>query len=500
MTQTPFVADRPAPPAVPDSGPDSLLRIDGALRIVTQDAQRRELADASILVRGHVIEAVGRAADIDAAIERLARAAGNGMPSIRRIDASGCVVTPGLINTHHHMYQSLTRCIVGAQDVDLFGWLRSLYPIWANYDPPAFVTAARVAMAELLLSGCTMTSDHQYLFPNGAKLDDTIEAAREMGIRFHACRGAMSVGESQGGLPPDSVVESEDAILVDMERVVTRFHDPRPHAMTRVALAPCSPFSVSRELMRDAALLARRLGVRLHTHLAENDSDVAYTRERFGMTPAEYAEELGWLGSDVWHAHCVRLDDPGVGRFGATRTGVAHCPCSNMRLASGIAPVARMRAAGVPVGLGVDGSASNDSGDLMTEARQAMLIARLGCAVHGPAGQASSELMGARTALEMATRGGAEVLGRDDVGAIVPGHAADLAIFSVDDIAHAGAQHDPVAALVFCAPTRSRWTIVNGRVCVDDYRLVTADAQALAAQQQAAWDRVVRPIAGAPRA
>lgn len=459
---------------------DSVLRIDAADVVLTHDAARRELRGAGLLAIGGRIEAVGDADLLDVAFAA-ARAQGRGGGPLRRVDASGCVVMPGLVNTHHHMYQSLTRAVPAAQDADLFGWLRTLYPIWARYTPEEFVLAAEVAIAELLRSGCTTSSDHQYLFPNGARLDDTIEAARRLGIRFHACRGAMSVGESAGGLPPDALVEDEEAILADSERVVGRWHDPAPGAMTRIALAPCSPFSVSPGLMRDAAGLARRLGVRLHTHLAENDEDVVYSRERFGMTPAEYAESVGWLGEDVWHAHCVKLDAAGIARFGATRTGIAHCPCSNMRLASGIAPVPAWRRAGLRVGLGVDGSASNDGADLLGEARQALLLARVG---HGPSA------LRAREALEMATLGGAAVLGRDDVGALVPGLQADLAIFDIGGLEHAGASWDPVAALLLCAPVRARYTIVGGRVVVDDGRLVTADAVDLARRQRQAVGRL----------
>jgi cytosine/adenosine deaminase-related metal-dependent hydrolase len=451
------------------------LLVDRAEVVVTMDAARREWRNAAVLALDGRIEAVGPRAEVEAVLAA-ARAAGRVGDRLRRIDARGCVVVPGLVNTHHHLYQSLTRAVPAAQDADLFGWLRTLYPIWARYTPEMFVTAAEVAIAELLRSGCTTSSDHQYLFPNGARLDDTIEAARRLGLRFHACRGAMSVGQSAGGLPPDALVEDEDAILEDSERVVGRWHDAAPGAMTRVALAPCSPFSVSPRLMRETATMARRLGVRLHTHLAENDDDVAYSRERFGMTPAQYAESLGWLGEDVWHAHCVKLDEPGILRFGATRTGIAHCPCSNMRLASGIAPMPAWRRHGLRVGLGVDGSASNDGADLLGEARQALLLARVG---HGPAA------LGARDALEMATRGGAAVLGRDDLGQLLPGLCADLAVFDVGGLEHAGV-HDPVAGLLFAAPVRARWTIVGGRVVVEDGRLATVDVRELVARQRAA--------------
>ena len=321
-------------------------------------------------------------------------------------------------------------------------------------------------MPELILPGCTTSRAHLYIYPNGCRLDDSIEAAGAIGMRFHASRGAMSVGESQGGLPPDSVVEDEAAILRDARRLIESYHDPKPCSMLRVAVAPCSPFSVSRELMREAAALARSYGVSLHTHLAENVNDIAYSRERFGMTPAEYAEDLAWVGRDVWHAHCVQLDEPGIALFARTGTGVAHCPCSNMRLASGIAPIRRMRDAGVPVGLGVDGSASNDGGHMLNEARQALLLQRVG---FGPAA------LGARDALEMATLGGARVLGRDDIGALAPGMAADLVAFDLRGIGFAGGLHDPVAALVFCASASVALSVINGRVVVRDGHLTTID-------------------------
>ena len=403
--------------------------------VATLDDERRELRDASVWIRGPAVVAVGPA-------DRMPPEA---LQSDEVIDARGHVVLPGLVNTHHHMYQSLTRAVPAAQDAELFGWLRALYPVWAGLTPEMARVSAQVAMAELLLSGCTTSADHLYLYPNGVRLDDTIEAARAIGLRFHPTRGAMSVGQSDGGLPPDRLVEREADILRDTQRVVEAFHDPRRHAMVRVGVAPCSPFSVSPGLMRDAAALARSLGVRLHTHLAENDHDVAYSRERFGMTPAQYAQELGWLGEDVWHAHAVKLDADGIARFARTGTGVAHCPCSNMRLASGIAPVRRLLDAGAPVGLGVDGSASNDAGHLLAEARQALLLARVGRSLepfgcdHGPSA------FTARDALELATRGGARVLGRDDIGHLAPGMSADLALFDTRTLALAGAAvHDPV--------------------------------------------------------
>ncbi|MFZ1346044.1 MAG: 8-oxoguanine deaminase, partial [Tabrizicola sp.] len=375
--------------------------------VVTMNPRREELSGADVRVRDGVIVAVG----LDLGAE-----------GAEVIEARGCVVTPGLVNTHHHLYQTLTRAVPGGQDALLFGWLKTLYPIWARFGPEEMFTSAQVGLAELALSGCTMTSDHLYLYPNGARLDDTIAAAQEVGLRFHPTRGAMSIGISAGGLPPDSLVEAEAAILEDMIRVVDRFHDPRPGALVRVGLAPCSPFSVSRDLMRDAALLARDKRVMLHTHLAENDEDVAYSLTRFGCRPGQYAEDLGWTGADVWHAHCVKLDSSEIELFSRSLTGVSHCPCSNCRLGSGIAPVRAMRDAGVKVGLGVDGSASNDAGNLVAEARMALLLQRVA---------RGADAMSAREALEIATLGGAQVLGRDDLGSVEVGKRADLAIWDL---------------------------------------------------------------------
>lgn len=432
--------------------------------VVTMDDAQRELDGGWVLIRGNRIEAVGGRDELPP-----------GPPADEVTDLSGHVLLPGLVNTHHHMYQTLTRAVPAAQDASLFGWLKALYPVWAGLTPEMIRVSTQTAMAELLLSGCTTSSDHLYLFPNGASLDDQIEAADLMGMRFHAARGSMSVGESAGGLPPDSLTDSEDEILRDTQVQIERWHDPSRYAMRRVVVAPCSPFSVSRELMRDAAALARATGTMLHTHLAENDSDIAYSREKFGCTPAEYAEDLGWVGADVWHAHCVRLDEAGIRRFGATCTGVAHCPCSNMRLGSGIAPVRRMAAAGVRVGLGVDGSASNDSSHMLAEARQAMLVARLRPAVYGE----EERFMTAREALRLATRGGAEVLGRDDIGVIAPGMAADVVAFDVRAAEYAGAQSDPVAALLFCEPGKVALSIVNGRTLVRDGELLVTDRRVL---------------------
>ncbi len=433
------------------------LLIRHARLLATMDDMRREIPDGAVFMRDHMIEAVGPSAELPARADEV-------------IDAHDQVVMPGLVNTHHHMYQSLTRAVRPAQDRELFGWLKTLYPMWAGLTPEMVHASTQTAMAELLLSGCTTSSDHLYLYPNGVRLDDSLEAAAEIGLRFHAARGSMSVGESQGGLPPDRVVEREDDILRDTQRVIERWHDPKRFAMQRVVVAPCSPFSVSRELMRDSALLARAHGVSLHTHLAENDNDIAYTREKFNCTPAEYAEQLGWLGPDVWCAHCVMLDAAGIRLFATTGTGVAHCPCSNMRLASGVAPIRAMRDAGVSVGIGVDGSASNDSGHLLGEVRQAMLLQRV---AHGPLHGPSA--MGAREAFELATRGGAQVLNRDDIGVLAPGMAADVVTFPLDEIGMEGGLHDPLAALLFCHVPRVKHSVVHGRVVVRDGRLRTVD-------------------------
>ena len=460
------------------------LLIRNARCVATFDDDRRELADASVFIRSNLIEAIGPAADLPQTADEV-------------IDARDHLVMPGLINTHHHMFQSLTRAIPAVQDAELFGWLRGLYPIWSGLTPEMVQVSTQVAMAELLLSGCTTSSDHLYIYPNGVRLDDSIQAAGEIGMRFVATRGSMSVGQSAGGLPPDRVVEREDTILKDTQRVIESFHDAAHGAMVNVAVAPCSPFSVSRDLMRESADLARSFrgkGVRLHTHLAENDHDLAYSHEKFNCTPTQYAQELGWLGDDVWHAHCVKLDDQGISLFAATRTAVAHCPCSNMRLASGIAPVHRMLDAGVSVGLGVDGSASNDAAHMVNEARQALLLARVGRALQppetrtGPDGTARTFFgcdlgpaeMTARDALALATRGGAEVLGRRDIGHLAPGMCADLALFDLRTLPFAGgAVHDPVGALLLCASAPAAYTVVNGRVVVRERQLATLELEPL---------------------
>ena len=377
--------------------------------LVTMDAARREIRNGGLFVADHRIVAVGPTAELPQTADEV-------------LDLKGHIVIPGLINTHHHMFQTLTRAWPAAQNVELFDWLTALFPVWQRLTPEMIRVSTKTAMAELILSGCTTSMDHLYLYPNGCRLDDEVEAAGEIGMRFHASRGAMSVGVSKGGLPPDSLIEDEGAIVKDMLRVIDTYNDAGRFSMLRIVVAPCSPFTVSRDLMREAVKLARSRGVGMHSHLAESDKDVAYSLERFRMTPAQYAEEVGWVGRDVWHAHCVKLDDHGIRLFGRTGTGVAHCPCSNMRLASGIAPIRRMRSAAVPVGLGVDGSASNDSSHLLAEARQAMLLARAG---FGP------DAMTARDALEIATLGGAKVLNRDDIGALASDMAADFVAFDL---------------------------------------------------------------------
>ena len=419
--------------------------------LVTMDGSRREIPDGGLFIRDNVIEQVGRTASLPSQADTV-------------INLAGHVVLPGLVNTHHHLYQTLTRAVPTAQDATLFDWLKTLYLIWANLTGEAVHVSALVGMAEMMLSGCTTSSDHLYIFPNDARLDDEIRAAQEIGLRFHATRGSMSLGESKGGLPPDRVVEDENAILADCRRVLETYHDPAPYAMLRIALAPCSPFSVTADLMRESAAMAEAYNVTLHTHLAETLDEEAFCVAKFGKRPVAYMEELGWLGDRVWHAHCVHMSPEEVALFGRTGTGVAHCPSSNMRLASGIAPVVAMRAQGVPVGLGVDGSASNDGSHVLGEARQAMLLQR----VTGNPGALS-----AREALELATLGGASVLRRDDIGSLAPGKAADLIAINLNRLDYAGALHDPVAATVFCTPQRVDFSMINGRVVVQEGQLTT---------------------------
>jgi len=446
------------------------LLVKNADVLVTMDAARREIRNGGLLVSDNRIVAVGPTAELPQTADEV-------------LDLAGHIVIPGLVNTHHHMFQTLTRALPAAQDAELFDWLTALFPVWQRLTPEMIKASTKTAMAELMLSGCTTAMDHLYLYPNGCRLDDEVEAAREIGMRFHASRGAMSVGVSKGGLPPDSLVEDEGKVLKDMVRVIDAYHDAGRFSMLRVVVAPCSPFTVSQDLMREAVRLARSRGVGMHTHLAENNKDVAYTREKFNMTPAQYAEDVGWVGRDVWHAHCVKLDEHGIKLFGRTGTGVAHCPCSNMRLASGIAPIRQMRFEAVPVGLGVDGAASNDSSNMLAEARQAMLLARVG---YGP------DAMTAREALEIATLGGAEVLNRDDIGALAPDMAADFVAFDLRTIGFAGGLHDPVAALMFCAPASVALSVINGKIVVKDGRLTTVELPLLIETQ----NRLARKLVG----
>ena len=423
--------------------------------LATMDDERRELTGAWIHIRDRTISALGTSLDRAPQADRV-------------IDLSRHVVLPGLVNTHHHMFQSLTRAL--AQEDELFNWLVTLYPIWGGMRSAQVYTAAKLAMAELLLSGCTTASDHHYIFPNDVQLEDEIRAAQEMGIRFHAARGCMSLGESEGGLPPDSLVEDETAILRDTQRLIERWHDPERGSMLKIVVAPCSPFSVTVDLMREAAVLARDYGVNLHTHLAENDNDVAFSQENFHLAPGHYAEDVGWVGEDVWHAHCVKLKADEIDLFARTGTGVCHCPSSNMRLASGIAPIRQMLDRGVNVSLGVDGSASNDSGNLLGEARQALLLQRV---------EGDPAALSAREALEMATLGGARVLGRSDIGRIEAGMAADVIAYRLDQVGMAGALHDPIAALVFCQPSLVDLSVINGEIVIEDGVLLRAELPTL---------------------
>jgi 8-oxoguanine deaminase len=434
--------------------------IDSCDVLATMDDAGTELAAASILVDGGAIAWVGTGIPPGAA-------------GAERVDGRGTVALPGLINTHHHLYQVLTR--VRAQDQGLFGWLTELYPLWAGVDREWERAAAALGLAELAMSGCSTTTDHHYVFPAGVSglLESEVDAAREIGLRFHPCRGSMDLGRSKGGLPPDTVVQDADTVLAETEEAVRRFHDPSPGSMLRVAVAPCSPFSATERLMRDSAELARSLGVRLHTHIAETRDEESFCRERFGVRPVELLDQLGWLGPDVWLAHCVHLNDKDIGRIAETGTGVAWCPTSNLRLGSGIAPGRALLDEGAIVGLGVDGSASNDSGNLLAEVRQAMLVGRAG---------GDPAALTARHALRLATRGGAACLGRDDIGSIEPGRRADIALFPVDELGQVGAEADPVAAVVHCPPRRVRHLLVDGRTVVRDGTLANADEEAIAAE------------------
>ncbi|EEE44108.1 8-oxoguanine deaminase [Roseibium alexandrii] len=453
--------------------PETLL-LKNADMLVTMDGERREIAGGGVYAVDGVIQLVGPSDDLPKQADTV-------------VDASGQIVLPGFVNTHHHLNQTLTRNLPAAQNNNLFPWLQAHYRVWARTDPEASRASTLIGLAELALSGCTTVFDHTYLFQSGNKVDYQIEAARELGVRFHASRGSMSLGESKGGLPPDECVEDEEFILNDTVRVIDRYHDAADGAMTQVVVAPCSPFSVSEDLLRESAALARDKKVMLHTHLCETLDEERYTLERFGKRPVEWMEGLDWTGPDVWFAHAIHVDDDEIRLFAKTGCGAAHCPCSNMRLASGIAPVKKYMAAGVKVGLGVDGSASNDSSNMLMETRQAMLLARLQLGLQPPEGPSkyallppahplrAGEWMTAREALELATLGGASVLGRNDIGSLETGKCADFFTLELNTIGFAGALHDPVAAVVFCAPQTAKTTVINGKVIVEDSQITTMD-------------------------
>ena len=456
------------------------LLVRNAHILVTMDDQRREIPGGGIFIRDGFIEQVGESDQLPSKADQI-------------LDLKGHILLPGLINTHHHFYQTLTRVVPEAQDANLFHWLKTLYPIWARMQPEDIRISTRTALAELALSGCTTASDHLYLFPNGSRLDDEIEVALEMGLRLHASRGSMSLGESKGGLPPDSVVEDEDSILKDSQRLIEAYHDSEPGSLTQIVLAPCSPFSVTGDLMRESASLARQYGVQLHTHLAETEDEVDFTIEKFGKRPVAYMEEVDWIGPDVWFAHSVYLNESEIGVYADHGCGVAHCPSSNMRLASGAAPILDLVSAGVDVGIGVDGSASNDGSHLLEEARQALLLARLRAGIHGASrsGGGDQPIMSARQSLELATRGGAAVLGRKDIGSLEPGKAADFIAIDLERIDYAGALHDPVAALVFCAPVKVDYNVVGGRFIVNEGQLTTTDLPVLIEKHNQAAKRLL---------
>ena len=457
----------------------STLLIKNATVLVTMDDRRREIVDGGLFVRDGFIEQVGPSSELPATADEV-------------LDLACHIVLPGLVNTHHHFYQTLTRAVPAAQDANLFNWLKILYPIWAGLQPDDIYISTQTALAELAFSGCTTASDHLYLFPNGSKLDDEIAAALEIGMRIHASRGSMSLGESDGGLPPDSVVDTEDAILTDSRRLIETYHDPKPGAMTQIVLAPCSPFSVTSDLMRQSAILAREYGVQLHTHLAETEDEEQFCLEMFGHRPVDYMGEVGWLDSDVWFAHSVYVNQREIETYAQHNCGVAHCPSSNMRLASGIAPIKELIAAGVDVGIGVDGSASNDGSHLLGEARQAMLLARVKEGITGYSLSSDNrELMTARDALHLATRGGAAVLGRSDIGSLEVGKCADFFAIRLNTLDYAGALHDPVAATIFAQPVKADYTVVGGKFVVKEGQLVTVDEGNLVEKHNKAAKRLL---------
>ncbi|MEN8242664.1 MAG: 8-oxoguanine deaminase [Chloroflexota bacterium] len=461
----------------------STLLVKNAEIVVTMDDHRREISNGGLFIRDGFIENVGPSSELPEEADEI-------------LDLSGHLVLPGLINTHHHFYQTLTRAVPAAQDANLFGWLTTLYPIWAGIGPEEIYISTQTALAELALSGCTTASDHLYIYPNGSRLDDEIAAAREIGVRLHASRGSMSLGESKGGLPPDRVVEEEDFILEDSIRLAQQYHDSKPGSMTQIVLAPCSPFSVTTDLMRESAKLAREYNLHLHTHLAETEDENSFCLESFGHLPVAYMETVDWIGEDVWFAHSVHVNSDEIALYARTGCGVAHCPSSNMRLASGIAPILEMLTAGVNVGLGVDGSASNDSSHLLAEARMSLMLSRVGAGVAGASlsGQDSAPIMTARQALEIATRGGASVLGRDDIGSLQEGKCADFFAVDLNVLDFAGALHDPVAAILFCGPVKSAYTVVGGKFVVKAGQLTTLDLPTLINKHNSASKRLLAEL------
>jgi 8-oxoguanine deaminase len=437
------------------------LLLKNAALLITMDEKRRQIEQGGLLVCDNVIEMAGPSSELPRKADHV-------------IDASGMVVLPGLVNTHHHLYQTLTRALPAVQDVELFGWLVTLYPIWAELTAEAVYVSAQIGLAELVLSGCTTASDHLYIYPNDVTLDAEICAAQALGVRFHPCRGSMSLGKSKGGLPPDRVVQTEEEIMADCQRVVDTYHDPSPYSMCRIVIAPCSPFSVTEGLMRQSAIWARQHGLSLHTHVAETLDEEEFCLKKVGLRPVEYMQELGWVGEDVWYAHAIYVSEEEIDLLAETGTGVAHCPTSNMRLGSGIAPIREMLDRGVKVGLAVDGSASNDSSHMLAEARTAMLLQRV---------QKGAGALSAQEALEMATLGGAAVLGRDDIGSLSPGKAADFIAINLDRLEYAGAEHDPLGALLFCRPVNVDLSVINGRVVVEKGRFVGFDLERAIARQ-----------------
>jgi cytosine/adenosine deaminase-related metal-dependent hydrolase len=447
--------------------------------VVTMDDHQREIAEGGLFIRDGIIEQVGATRDLPSTADEV-------------LDLKGHVVLPGLVNTHHHFYQTLTRAVPAAQDANLFNWLKTLYPIWARLQPEDIFVSTQTALAELALSGCTTASDHLYLFPNGSKLDDEIAAALEIGVRLQASRGSMSLGESKGGLPPDSVVDTEENILKDSQRLIEKYHNAKPGAMTQIVLAPCSPFSVTSDLMKQSAKMAREYGVHLHTHLAETEDEEQFCQQMFGHRPVGYMQEVDWVGGDVWFAHAVWVNDEEIKVFAKHDCGVAHCPTSNMRLASGIAPIKEYRAAGVNVGLGVDGSASNDGSHLLAEVRNAMLVSRVkeGLTGYSLSNDPDRKLMTARQALHLGTRGGAAVLGRTDIGSLEAGKCADFFAVNLNTLAYTG-MHDPVSAIVFGQAMNVEYTVVNGKFVVKEGQLVTVDEHKLIEKHNKAAKRLL---------